>query len=93
MPDGAVLLASTSDCSIAAFAYGSSAFGLQYHVEATDQSIADWSATASETLARLHPPGYGSKIRKKVSEGFAEILGNSRRLYDNFMQIAVERLA
>jgi GMP synthase-like glutamine amidotransferase len=91
MPDGAVLLASTSDCPVAAFAYGSAAFGLQYHVEATDQSIADWSATGGE--ARGHPPGYGGKIRKKVSEGFAEILGNSRRLYDNFMQIAVERLA
>jgi GMP synthase-like glutamine amidotransferase len=93
MPDGAILLASTSDCPIAAFAYGSSAFGLQYHVEATDQSIADWSASGAETLQRLHPPGFGSKVRRQVSEGFAELLGNSRRLYDNFMQIAVARLA
>jgi hypothetical protein len=27
-----------------------------------------------------------------VTEGFAELLGNSRRLYDNFMRIAIERL-
>jgi GMP synthase-like glutamine amidotransferase len=95
MPDGAVLLASTGDCPIAAFAYGSSAFGLQYHVEATDLSIVDWSGAAgeSELLRRLHPPGFGAKLRARVSEGFAELLGNSRRLYDNFMRIAVGRLA
>lgn len=93
MPEGAVLLASTSHCPIAAFAYGSSAFGLQYHVEATDQSIVDWSASSEDVLRRLHPPGYGSTLRTRVSEGFAELLGNSRRLYDNFMRIAVERLA
>jgi GMP synthase-like glutamine amidotransferase len=95
MPDGGILLASTSDCPIAAFAYGSSAFGLQYHVEATDQSIVDWSSGASgeAALRRLHPPGYGSKLRSRVSDGFSELLGNSRRLYDNFMGIAVTRLA
>lgn len=92
MPEGGVLLASTPDCPIAAFAYGSSAFGLQYHVEATDQSIADWSVSGAAAL-RLHPPGYGGKLRKQVIEGFAELLGNSRRLYDNFMRIAVARLA
>jgi len=32
-------------------------------------------------------------FRARVSDGFAELLGNSRRLYDNFMRIAVERLA
>jgi GMP synthase-like glutamine amidotransferase len=95
MPEGAVLLASTTDCPIAAFACGSSAFGLQYHVEATDQSIVDWSSGASgeDALRRLHPPGYGGKLRNRVSEGFAELLGNSRRLYDNFMGIALARLA
>jgi hypothetical protein len=46
----------------------------------------------SEKLRQLHPPGFGTKLRARVSDGFAELLGNSRRLYDNFMRIAVERL-
>jgi GMP synthase-like glutamine amidotransferase len=92
LPPGAVVLASTGDCPIAAFAYGSSAFGLQYHVEATDQSVVAWSAASQEALQRLHPPGYSGKLRTRVIEGFSELLGNSRRLYDNFMHIAVERL-
>jgi GMP synthase-like glutamine amidotransferase len=93
LPEGAVVLATTGDCPIAAFAYGSAAFGLQYHVEATDQSIVDWgSGPAGEAaLRKLHPPGFAAKLRARVSDGFAELLGNSRRLYDNFMRIAVER--
>ncbi|MEI9900065.1 MAG: type 1 glutamine amidotransferase [Hyphomicrobium sp.] len=71
LPPGAVVLASTSDCPIAAFAYGSSAFGLQYHVEATDQSVVDWSLASQETLQRLHPPGHSGKLRTRVIEGFA----------------------
>ncbi|MFN3622501.1 MAG: type 1 glutamine amidotransferase [Hyphomicrobium sp.] len=93
LPPGGVVLASTTDCPIAAFAYGSSAFGLQYHVEATDQSVVDWSEANQEALQRLHPPGFAGKLRASVIEGFAELLGNSRRVYDNFMRIAVERLA
>lgn len=92
LPKGGVVLASTKDCPIAAFTYGSSAFGLQYHVEATDQSVVDWSAANQEALERLHPPGYSGKLRTRVIESFAELLGNSRRLYDNFMHIAIERL-
>lgn len=95
LPRGGSVLASTFDCPIAAFAYGSSAFGLQYHVEATDQSVVDWSSgeAGQAALQRLHPPGFSGKLRTHVIEGFAELLGNSRRLYDNFMRIAVERLA
>jgi GMP synthase-like glutamine amidotransferase len=94
MPEGSMLLASTSDCPVAAFAVGSSAFGLQYHVEATDQSVVDWGSGSpgSDALQRLHPPGFATKLRDRVSEGFSELLGNSRRLYDNFMGIALQRI-
>lgn len=94
LPQGGVLLASTRDCPIAAFAVGSSAFGLQYHVEATDQSIVEWSSGpgGSQALRKLHPPGFSTTLRSRVGDGFAELLGNSRRLYDNFMLIAMDRL-
>lgn len=92
LPPGGLVLASSSDCPIAAFAYGSSAFGLQYHVEATDQSVVDWSGPSQEMLDRLHPPGFAGKLRTRVSEGFSELLGNSRRVYDNFMHVAIERM-
>lgn len=93
-PKNAVVLASTDACQVAAFAVGSSAFGVQYHVEATDQSVIDWSSgpPGSALLQRLHPPAYSDRLRVRVSDGFADLLGDSRRLYDNFMRIAMQRL-
>jgi GMP synthase-like glutamine amidotransferase len=93
LPAGAELLATTADCPIAAFSVGSSAFGLQYHVEATDQSIVDWSSGdgGAAALARLHPPGYGPQLEQRVVTSLGELIGNSRRLYDNFMRIALAR--
>lgn len=94
LPEDAVLLATTKDCPIAAFGVGSAAFGLQYHVEASEQSIVDWGSgpPGDAALKRLHPEeGFGARLRTRVSDGFGELLGNSRRLYDNFMHIAAER--
>lgn len=40
---GAVLLASSAACPTQAFKVGRNAYGLQFHIEITDQSITDWS--------------------------------------------------
>jgi GMP synthase-like glutamine amidotransferase len=95
LPSGGVQLASTPDCAVAAFAIGSSAFGLQYHVEATEQSIVDWSSGPSgfEALRRLHGPGAASRLEAQVVAEMPELLSNARRLYENFMNIARHRLA
>jgi len=41
IPEGGVLLASSTDCPHQAFRYGS-AYGLQFHVEVTRDMLADW---------------------------------------------------
>ena len=53
--------------------------------------IVDWSSGASGEAAcgGFTRPDFGGKLRSRVSDGFSELLGNSRRLYDNFMRIAV----
>jgi GMP synthase-like glutamine amidotransferase len=94
LPPGGVVLASTPDCPIAAFAVGSAAFGLQYHVEATEQSVADWAAKSPglEALERLHGPGAASRLGGKVVAEKPRLLRNSRLLYDNFMRVGRARL-
>jgi GMP synthase-like glutamine amidotransferase len=42
-----VVLASSAACPVQAFRYGFNAYGLQFHMEITDQSIRDWSADFS----------------------------------------------
>lgn len=90
LPPGAKLLASTSDCPIAAFAAGSAAFGVQYHVEATSGLVNEWSElpAGAAHVERLHGPDAAPAIRNKIAAAMPELWHNSRRFYDNFMQIA-----
>lgn len=52
LPDGAVLLASSSACPHQAFRVGANAWGLQFHPEVTEPIIRSWAAWDRET-ARL----------------------------------------
>jgi GMP synthase-like glutamine amidotransferase len=95
VPEDGVVLASSVDCPISAFCVGPVAFGIQYHVEATDQSIGDWAASppSSEMLKRLHGASAGPRLRAEVAAAMGELRSNSRRFYDNFMDIARRHLA
>lgn len=95
LPAGGVKLASTGDCSIAAFAVGSAAFGVQYHVEATDQLVNEWSdlPAGAELVTRLHGRDAVPRVRADVAAAMPELRANSRLFYDNFMDIARRRLA
>ncbi len=94
LPSHAVLLANTEECSVTAFATGAAAFGVQYHVEATDQSVGTWSnmPESCAKLERLHGPSAASRLRQEVAAAMPELRANSRRFYDNFMGIARARL-
>lgn len=43
VPEGGSLLASSAGCPHQAFKVGPNAYGLQFHIEITDQSIREWS--------------------------------------------------
>lgn len=42
LPEGAVLLASSDTCENQAFRWGKSAYGFQFHLEATSEMVDDW---------------------------------------------------
>ena len=90
VPDGAQVLASSPGCPVAAFAVGRAAFGLQYHVEANEQSVTDWSAHSPgrEALERLHGPGGAERLKARVIAEKPLLHDNAYRLYRNFMSIA-----
>lgn len=95
LPPGAAALASTPECALSAFAVGSAAFGVQYHVEATTELVAEWAETAAGAahVENLHGRGAGARVEREVAAAMSEIRANSRRFYDNFMSIARRRLA
>ncbi len=94
LPSNAAVLGSSADCPVSAFAVGTAAFGVQYHVEATDLSVNEWCElpTSSALLERLHGPSGASRLRSEVTAAMAELRSNSRRFYENFMTLARARL-
>ena len=95
VPRHALVLASTANCPVTAFGVGSAAFGIQYHVEATDDLVGEWGSgpPSSTLIERLHGSGAAPRFHAEVIAAMPELRSNSRRLYDNFMGIARRRLA
>ena len=58
LPVGAIRLASSDVCPNQAFRYGANVYGIQFHVEATPDMIAQWSAAEvnAADVARLPAP-------------------------------------
>ena len=63
LPAGAVLLASSAACPHQAFRVGTSAWGMQFHPEVTEEIIRCWSAWDIATLARVEELVAGFKAR------------------------------
>lgn len=53
IPEGGVLLASSTACPHQAFRFGPCAWGTQFHPEVTERIIRDWCAWDPETEARV----------------------------------------
>ncbi len=73
LPDGAVLLATGSQCRHQAYRYGSNAWGLQFHVEVTPMLIRSWMelATQNNELAELGLSA--SQIEQETPRRFGEM--------------------
>lgn len=91
LPPGAELLASTDACPIAAFVVGPNAYGIQYHAEATDSIVRDWTDTppARGLVESLYGPGSVPQVDARIRAAMPELKKNSRTLFENFLQTVV----
>jgi GMP synthase-like glutamine amidotransferase len=63
IPHGAILIATSSRVPSQAFRYGDKAYGLQFHLEVTQEMIRDWMETYEEEFEGLpSPPSSRVKI-------------------------------
>ena len=90
LPEGGVTLASTENCPISAFAVGNKAFGIQYHAEATDTLVEEWTdlVPGNTLVKQLHGRDGVEKVRRSVSEAMPELRSNAKTIFRNFMAIA-----
>ncbi len=89
-PKGSHILASTDDCLVQALRVGDRAWGIQYHVEVTRDTVPEWGDI----------PAYKEAVEKVLGEGgmpgfiedsdanIDDFNRHARVLYGNFMDIA-----
>ena len=89
LPKGASILAENDACAVQALRYSNHAYGLQYHVELTSDTIPEWraipaySASLAEAVGEENVPAMVADTETKLP-AFRQV---ARRLNDNLMQI------
>jgi len=90
LPAGATVLASSPHCAVQAFRYGEHAYGLQYHVEITGDTVDEWAAIPVYAAALEKALGEDALavLRGNVAGRLASFGDDCRSLYRNFKRIA-----
>jgi GMP synthase-like glutamine amidotransferase len=90
LPEGATLLASSEACGIQAFRLGDAAYGLQFHMELTHSTAAEWGALPEyeAALERVRGPGSLPQLQAEVEDNFAALNDAANKIFSNFLRIA-----
>ncbi|TDQ82122.1 GMP synthase-like glutamine amidotransferase [Dongia mobilis] len=88
LPREAVVLASSPLCEVQAMRVGSHAYGLQYHVELTARTVAEWGEVPAyaQSLDAVMGPGSLPRLEKQAAALMPQFNAAAKRLYENFMQ-------
>lgn len=84
IPEGAVLLAEGKDCKNQAFRVGQNAYGLQFHIEVTEDMIRSWFQSGEEADF--------DKILRDMTKVKDDYQREAKRVLLNFMRIAESSL-
>lgn len=89
LPGDAEVLASNEACAVQAFRYRTHAYGLQYHVELTDQTVPEWGGIAeyAASLAKTFGPGGAKRLETEVTARLPEFETTAARLHTNLTTI------
>ena len=90
LPEGATVLAGSAHCAVQAFRYGTCAYGLQYHVEITGETVDEWTAIPVYATALRRAMGEDAlaALRADVAERVASFGDDCRSLYQNLKRVA-----
>lgn len=89
LPPGGVVLAENDHCPIQAIQVGPRAFGIQYHVELTDQTVPEWGIIPEYrcALEAITGPGSQPALEAAAREKMPQFRANAARLYRNFIGV------
>lgn len=89
IPEGAAVLAFSDRCAIQAFRYGRHAYGVQFHVELTRETVAAWAEIPVYAAALNKALGSGAAMRlKEQVDGLLPAFNRDALvIYDRFMSL------
>jgi GMP synthase-like glutamine amidotransferase len=84
LPNGASVLASSRGCSIQSFRYGDYAYGLQFHIEVTEQTVSEWALIpACASVLETMGAGALKRLKEQVDVALPQLNRTAREIYDN----------
>ena len=85
LPNNTNLLASSPECKVQAFS-SNNAFGLQFHVEQTNETVPQWACVPEYKSALENTLGQNAleKFKKDVEENLKIFNNSAKIIYDNF---------
>ena len=88
LPSHAKLLASSPVCNVQAFS-AEKAFGLQFHVEQTSETVPQWACVPEYKSALENTLGQNAleKFKKDVEENLNIFNNSAKIIYNNFKKI------
>jgi len=88
-PAGAAILARSPASAIQAIRVGERAYGLQFHVEATEETVPDWAGIPAyrRALERGLGPGELEGFEAEAKRRAGEFARSARRLFERFLAL------
>jgi len=88
-PPGATVLAASPACAVQAMSVDGKAWGIQYHLEMTVSTVADWGAVPEYAAALEASLGAGAldRLDRATAENMADFNRNARQLFGNFLKV------
>ena len=86
VPEGCVVLASSDVCRVQAFRYGVHAYGLQFHVEVTRDTVEEWAAVPEYAAALEATLGAGAvgRLKDEVFDSLPKFNADAKLVYEGF---------
>jgi GMP synthase-like glutamine amidotransferase len=94
LPEDAQILASSEACRINAMSVGDCAFGMQFHVELTPDTVSEWGAVPEyeQSLEATMGAGALARMDAEASAQMNDFRNCAAQIYKNFMQLADTQL-
>jgi len=91
LPEGAVLLAGSPAYPNQAFRWGTSAYGVQFHLELSREMAEEWTRVPeyAEALAQVLGPGSAGALVDALAEHAEEMRGHGKAMFGRWMEHVV----